>query len=439
MTGLTVEGSEAMTMAFDHNDPRAAVAALVSDRGVHRYAYVDAAVFEMEMASIFGRSWVYVGHESEVADPGSFKTSWIGRQPVILTRDLDGAVHVLFNRCSHRAATVCQERCGAAGTLRCAYHGWNFRLDGSLIAPTFRDGYAEEDFDPAEHSLGRPARTDSYRGFVFASLAADGPSLVEHLGNAAAFIDLFCDLAPTGSIDVGSAGRHQYGYDGNWKLQCENGVDGYHPNFVHQAYLEGVGRNGGAMRLFHGASAATAADLGNGHALLDNRPNLAEIHERSFGATEHGRRHFEQLIERLGGQRAREVARTNGGQGFNLLVFPNLLIIQYQLRVVHPRRVDRTEIDLYPTLLGGADEQTNAQRLRAHESFYGPAGGGAPGDLEMFRRVSEGLRVESMEWLPMVRGLRRTEIGPNGEQIGHVTDEHPQRAFWGRWREEMLR
>ena len=152
---------------------------------------------------------------------------------------------------------------------------------------------------------------------------------------------------------------------------------------------------------------------------------------------EEGRRHRQLLTERLGERRAREVARTNGGQGFNLLVFPNLLIIQYQLRVVHPRRVDKTEIDLYPTLLGGVDERINAQRLRAHESFYGPAGGGAPGDLEMFRRVSEGLRVESMEWLPMVRGLRRTRPGPNGEEIGHVTDEHPQRAFWTRWRDEM--
>ncbi len=427
-----------MSLVLDHDDPRAAAGGLVSDRGVHRLAYVDPDVFEMEMAAIFGRTWIYVGHESEVAEPGSFKTSWIGRQPVILTRDLDGGAHVLFNRCSHRAATICQERCGTVSKLRCAYHGWTFRLDGSLIGATFGDGYAEEDFDPADHPLGRPARTDSYRGFVFASLAAEGPPLVEHLGNAAEFIDLFCDLAPTGSIEVG-AGRHQYGYDGNWKLQCENGVDGYHPNFVHQAFLEGAGRNGGAMRLFHGASPARAADLGNGHALLDSRPTLGDLHVRSFAATEEGRHHLELLVDRLGEQRAREVARTNGGQGFNLLVFPNLLIIQYQLRVVHPRQVGKTEIDLYPTLLGGADERTNTQRLRAHEGFYGPAGGGAPGDLEMFRRVSEGLRVESMEWLPMVRGLRRTEKGPNGELIGHVTDEHPQRGFWGRWRQEITR
>ena len=411
---------------------------LVSGRGVHREAYVDPAVFEAEQRNIFGRTWIYVGHESEVREPGAFKTSWIGRQPVILTRDQDNEVHVLFNRCSHRAATVCQDRCGISNHLRCGYHGWTFRMDGSLIGATFADGYDEEDFDPNDFALGRPARVDSYRGFVFASLASEGPSLTEHLGNATTYIDLFCDLAPTGRIEVGSPGRHQYGYEGNWKLQSENGVDGYHPNFVHQAYLELAGR-GGAMKLFHGASQATAADLGNGHGLLDSRPNLADVHERAIRATAEGREHLAQLIGRLGEERALEVARTNGGQGFNLLVFPNLLIIQFQIRVVHPRQVDLTEIDVYPTLLEGATEALNTTRLRSHESFYGPAGGGAPGDLEMFRRVSEGLRVESMEWLPMVRGLRRTEEGANGELVGHITDEHPQRGFYRRWLQEMTR
>ena len=285
---------------------------------------------------------------------------------------------------------------------------------------------------------GRP-RVDSYRGFVFASLSPSGPTLIEHLGNAAEFIDLFCDLAPSGRIVVGAPGRHQYGYDGNWKLQSENGVDGYHPNFVHQAFLERAGRSGRAMQLFNGSSPATAADLGNGHALLDNRPNLGDMHARTMDATEDGRRMHDLLVDRLGEERAREVIRTNGGQGFNLLVFPNLLLIQVQIRVVNPRRFDRTDVDVYPALLDGAPDAVNAARLRVHEGFYGPAGGGAPGDLEMFRRVTEGLSVESMEWLPLLRGLRRTEIGPNGELVGHVTDEHPQRGFYARWSLEMAR
>ncbi|MPY92705.1 MAG: Rieske 2Fe-2S domain-containing protein [Acidimicrobiia bacterium] len=410
---------------------------LVTDRAVHRRIYTDAAVFEAEMAQIFGRVWVYVGHESEVRQPGDYKTSWVGRQPVIVSRDEDHRLHVLFNRCTHRAATICQERAGTANYFRCGYHGWTFRNDGTLIGPTFGSGYAEEDFSAADFTLGRAARVDSYRGFIFASLSPEGPSLRHHLGNAAPYIDLLADLAPAGELTLGDPGQHHYGYAGNWKLQSENGVDGYHPNFVHQAFLEGASRSGAAMQLFGQRSPGTAVDLGNGHALLDIRPILADVHEKVLRSTADGEALFARLADRLGGDRAREVVRCNGAQGFNLLVFPNLLIIQMQVRVVHPRRVDLTEVDLYPALLDGAPESVNAARLRTHESFYGPAGGGAPGDLEMFRRVQDGLQVESVEWLQLLRGLRRTELGPAGELVGHITDEHPQRAFYRRWAEEM--
>ena len=209
----------------------------VTPHRVHRDVYVDPAVFEAELSRIFARTWVYVGHESEVAQPGSFTTTTIGRQPVILTRTESGEVVVLLNRCTHRAATVCQERRGQTRFFRCPYHGWSFRPDGTLVGFTFADGYDDPDLCVGDFTLGRAARVDSYRGFVFASLAADGPSLAEHLGNAAPYIDLLADLSPNGQLQLGTAGESRYSYPGNWKIQCENGVDGYHANFVHLATL----------------------------------------------------------------------------------------------------------------------------------------------------------------------------------------------------------
>jgi phenylpropionate dioxygenase-like ring-hydroxylating dioxygenase large terminal subunit len=458
---------------------------LIDGDRVHRLIYLDEAVFEAELARIFGRSWVYVGHESEVPAPGDYKTTTIGRQPVILVRtadrdgdgdgDGDGGSHeprdgaedggcdgagliVLFNRCTHRAATVCQERRGHASHFRCPYHGWMFRTDGTLLGATHADGYDDPDFHPEDFTLGRVPRVDSYRGFVFASLAPQGPSLVEHLGNAAPYLDLFVDLSPTGRVKVGTPGENHYAYPGNWKVQSENGVDGYHANIVHLAYLEGAAPDHKALRPFAGRSAGLAVDLGNGHGLLDQRPVLADVFERQATSNPVGRAHRDALVERLGPERAREVLRTNGGQGFNLLVFPNLLLIQYHLRVVQPRRVDWTEVELHPVLFDGDGDgvgvgfgvgdrdgdgdghlvdELNTRRLRGHEGFYGPAGGGVPGDLEMFRRVQEGLAVEAVEWLSLERGRCRTTVGPHGERIGQITDEHPQRGFYRRWLQDM--
>jgi len=404
---------------------------------LHRTVYTEPRVFEAEMDRVFGRTWLYVGHESEIDKPGDYKTTFMGLHPVIVSRSEGGGIHVLYNRCTHRAATVCQYDSGNSSFFRCDYHGWTFRNDGTLIGQTFSSGYDPRDCDRAEFNLVRVPRVDSYRGMIFASMASDGPSLDEHLGNAKEYIDLFVDLSPAGEIEV-NAGVHRYSYSGNWKLQSENGVDGYHPNFVHQAFLGSSTRLGSmgdlAMKMFHETSPGRAADLGNGHALLDSRPNIQPIFRELLPSTEEGRRYLKVLADRLGSEeRALEVASTNGAGGFNLLIFPNLLMIGVQIRVVHPRSVHRTDVELYPTLLKGMPEEMNAGRLRAHEAFYGPAGGGAPDDLEMFSRVQLGMQASHVEWLPLLRGRRRSTVDDKGIDWGHVTDEQTQRAFYRQW------
>lgn len=149
---------------------------LVEDRRVHADCYVDPAIFEDELERIYHRTWVYIGHESEVPAPGDYKQAWIGRQSVLLIRGEDRELRVLMNRCAHRAATLCQTDRGNARVLRCAYHGWTFGCDGSLRGVPYPDAYGPK-LDKSEWSLAAPARVDSYRGFVFASIAAKGPSL----------------------------------------------------------------------------------------------------------------------------------------------------------------------------------------------------------------------------------------------------------------------
>lgn len=402
---------------------------LVVEGKVHRDIYVSADVFEQEMREIFEGSWVYVAHESEIPQPGDYRKTELGRVPIIVTRDEAGAIHVLFNRCTHRAAMVCQEDQGNSNYFRCSYHGWTFRNNGELVGASFENGYDPRDFGRERFGLGAVARVESYRGFIFASLNPNVMSLTEYLGPAANYLDLFVDLSPDGEI-IARSGTHRYGYDGNWKFQMENGVDGYHPNFTHESFFF----QGGPLmaKMFNGASPNYSQDLGNGHSVIDMRPLLSQAGGMvSFVAGVDQYR--EQLVERLGEERADEVLRSGGGTGFNLAIFPNLLIIGVQIRNVRPRRVDRTDVELFPTLLKGAPDIVNAGRLRGHESFYGPAGAGAPDDLEMFRRVQEGLKVGQMPWLHFLRGLRREELRADGTRVGHVTDELPQRAFYRQW------
>src|SRR5690606_34663945 len=116
---------------------------------------------------IFTRGWVIVRHESEVAEAGQWVTRRLGREPVIMTRDRDGAVHLLANRCSRRGTALCWEHRGRSSSFQCNYHAWTFGLDGSLRAVPYPAGFEK---DRAGLGLDRPGQVDSYRGFVFANL-----------------------------------------------------------------------------------------------------------------------------------------------------------------------------------------------------------------------------------------------------------------------------
>ena len=95
---------------------------------VHRQIYTDPAIFELEMERIFGAAWIYVGHESQVKNPGDYFATQIGRKPVVMVRDNDGTLNVVHNQCAHRGAMVVATEKGNAPEFTCCYHGWTYHL-----------------------------------------------------------------------------------------------------------------------------------------------------------------------------------------------------------------------------------------------------------------------------------------------------------------------
>jgi phenylpropionate dioxygenase-like ring-hydroxylating dioxygenase large terminal subunit len=284
------------------------------------------------------------------------------------------------------------------------------------------------------------ARVASYRGFIFASMALVGPTLDEHLGNVKEFIDLRIDAGPEGLSLV--SGRQRYAYSFNWKIQCENVVDGYHANFVHQSALSVLGRKPDGtistriFKLAHGDSPSEALGLGNGHSVLDQRQGLGETAVKVAQQRPAGQEYWKRVVDRLGLERATQAVMAGSGEGLNVFVFPNLAFVSQQVRVIHPISVDRTNVDLYPTWLDGAPEEFNTDRLRMHELTYGPAGLIGPDDLEMFERVARGLEGEGAG-VDLRRGRRDEVVDGHGVTTGQFTTEAPQRSFWNHWRDVM--
>ena len=141
---------------------------------VHGSLYTDPEVFASEMERIFERTWVYVGHESELPAAGDYKTVLAGTQPLIITRHEDGQLYALYNRCRHRGAVVCRQERGHSNFFRCRYHNWVYANNGTLIGMSQDTGYPK-DFDKNQYGLVRVPRMTNYRGLLFVSLAEDGP------------------------------------------------------------------------------------------------------------------------------------------------------------------------------------------------------------------------------------------------------------------------
>lgn len=410
---------------------------LVEETRIHRDVYTDPRVFQAEMQRIFLRTWVYVGHDSEIPRRGDFKATAVGTEPVILTRDAELRPQVLINRCGHRGASVCSQLRGNTSTFRCQYHGWTFGLDGALLGVPFPDGYA--DLDKSSMSLSVAPRVESYRGFIFVSFAPDVPPLTEHLRDVLPYIDRFVEHAGPYELQVAPDANEAL-YHANWKMQLENNIDGYHLNFTHQS-LFGVlqQRLGKSPRYLspRAEEVATAESYPNGHAVMDLRAVASDILRDRLDILPGAPPPDADLDEYFGVENAEALYLASTGPSVNVAIFPNLNLGSINICEVHPLAVDRTRVVLRPLLLAGAPDRINQIRLRYHEIGSGPAGFVQPDDLEMFERIGEGLLAEQVEWLHLSRGRDRESVLPGDHRVGHITDETPQRGQYRRWRELM--
>ena len=136
---------------------------------VHRRIYTDPGIFELEMQRIFASTWVYVGHESQIKNPGDYFCARVARKPLVVVRGADGEINALHNQCAHRGAMVVANDAGCTDEFQCCYHGWTYHLDGRLKAVPLNHGYPE-DFDTKNPNTAmvRVPRVQSYRGFIFA-------------------------------------------------------------------------------------------------------------------------------------------------------------------------------------------------------------------------------------------------------------------------------
>jgi phenylpropionate dioxygenase-like ring-hydroxylating dioxygenase large terminal subunit len=407
---------------------------LVGDDRFDVSLYTDPQVFDLEMERIFHGTWVWVAHESEVASPGDYKMATVGTQPVIVTRDRQGRINVLVNRCRHRGASVCETPRGNGNGFTCPYHAWSYALDGTLRGVPYPAGY-EDVMEKTDLPLQR-LRVETYAGLVFASFNHDVQPLDDFLGRAKYWIDLF--MRQGAGFPIKTLGEHRFRFKGNWKIQLENSTDAYHFPIVHRSFMASVDAETAGLLSFMTDENAVVKALGNGHSVAVMVPSLADL-DADDGAPilERFRGLADELAADFDPAQVRRMIRSLNGCGFNVNLFPNVSLSTTFFRVLHPIAVDETEIRHVALGLDGGPEVINRQRMRMHEHFQGPFGFGTPDDSEAWDRVQRGAVAGPTLPILVNRGIKRESISDDGVRTSQVTDETGMREAYSMWKAMM--
>lgn len=185
--------------------------------------YLGEDVFEQDVARIFGRYWIYVGVESEIAEPGDFFTVEIGKDSIIIVRDDDMDIHAFHNVCRHRGARIRSAGSGIVGNLVCPYHQWTYNLRGELI----HNEHMGEDFDRCQFSL-KSVHLENLAGLIFICLAEQPP---EDFAAMRAALEPY--IAPHDIANSKVAFQADIIEEGNWKLTMENNRECNHCSANH--------------------------------------------------------------------------------------------------------------------------------------------------------------------------------------------------------------
>lgn len=406
---------------------------------IGRKAWSDPGIYELEKKGIFGKSWLFLAHESQIPKPGDFVQAYMCETPIIVARGADGGIYANVNSCVHRGLPVCRADHGNAKSFVCPYHSWNYSVEGKLQAIP-QERQVEGKIDKSKLSLKAVPRVDSWRGMIFGSFDPEIESLDSYLGDMRWYLDAFFERFPAGIEFVGSPQR--WIINANWKLPMENQLgDVNHGPFLHASVIPPEAND---EIVEHGFSCVAGPGHGATFRLM---PGDAPLESVAWGfeamstllapeVHDYLREIQGHAEERVGPIRSRMKGLTYG-------VYPNLSFLwsNTAFKVSHPRGPGKVEYWSWSVVPADAPDEFKRILRGNHTSFFGPGGILEQEDSEAWTQQFLGSNIDFADDRPYFYGLGLGEEKPHPDLpglVGSTANEFYARNFFVRWRDALL-
>lgn len=355
-----------------------------------QWVITDPAIYELEKEKIFGRTWQFLAHESELKEPNSYVTRWMVDDPILVVRTKSGEIKAFLNSCSHRGVHLCTADFGNKKTFTCPYHGWSYNNDGELIGVVAGNKVFGEEMEKDKWGLRPVPKIEIYQGMIFGNLDPNAMPLEDYLGDLKWYLDIV--VGRSGGMEVRGV-PHRWIIPANWKSTMENFAgDPYHVQTSHRSTVElGMSPKDPLYASYghqvvlehgHGINVITAAAPG------ETRPPFQGLPEEMWPL-------FEKHLSKEQLEVYRNATVMLGS------VFPNLsyhspvhgnegsLDNFLTLRVWRPLGPDKIEVWSWCLVDKAASEEFKEAAYKGYISSFGPSGTLEQDDTEIWTRIMQ--------------------------------------------------
>ncbi|MPZ13602.1 MAG: Rieske 2Fe-2S domain-containing protein [Chloroflexi bacterium] len=413
------------------------------ERGlVSREIFLSEEIYQQELEQIFARAWLFVGHESQIPNPGDFVLSRMGDEPVIVVRDRNRRVHVFLNSCRHRGNRVCRYDQGNTSVFTCTFHGWTYDLEGKLTALPFHDG-GYNDLDKPAWGLWE-ARSELFEGSIWGCWDESAPDFREYLGGTELYLSALLrsiDGTPGGAEVLG--GVQKWRIPCNWKVPSPD-TDRTHGWITHKSVdAVNIAPSGQGRRDRSDRGQSYTVNFPEGHTMSMTLPREdAQPYRGSWASTpivgEYLDHAYQERKKKMGA-----LASTQCAPG----IFPNAGSQGGQpwvIRIMHPQGPTTTEIWSYFLIDRDAPREVKEIIRDYYGRYAGPGGMTQQDDMENWHWSTAASKGTISRRLPYNYQLFVDEQplhGPSNFGLPglfcSITSDENHRRYYQRWAEFM--